>query len=82
VAACDDVDMRISVHAKPGSKKGPLVEVGGDGIYTVFLKERAVDGAANDGLIALLADYFGVHKSAITIVSGHSSRHKIVDVDD
>ena len=74
--------MRITVHAKPGSKKGPLVEVGDDGVYTVFLKERAVDGAANDGLIALLADHFGVRKSAITIASGHSSRHKIVEVDD
>ncbi|MEY4477160.1 MAG: hypothetical protein RJA31_664 [Actinomycetota bacterium] len=74
--------MRITVHAKPGSTKGPLVEVGEDGVVTVFLKERAVDGAANDGLVAVLAAHFGVRKSAITIVSGHSSRRKIVDVDD
>lgn len=74
--------MRITVHAKPGSTKGPLVDVGEDGVVTVFLKERAVDGAANDGLVAVLAAHFGVRKSAITIVSGHSSRHKIVDVDD
>ena len=73
--------MRITVHAKPGSKKGPLVEVGDDGTVTVFLKERAVDGAANDGLIAVLADHFGVRKSAVTIVSGLSSRHKIVEID-
>ena len=74
--------MRITVHAKPGSKKGPLVEVGEDGLVTVFLKERAIDGAANDGLVAVLATHFRVRKSAITIASGHSSRHKIVDVDD
>ena len=73
--------MRITVHAKPGSKKGPLVEMGEDGVVTVFLKERAVDGAANDGLVAALAAHFGVRKSAVTIVSGHSSRHKIVDID-
>ena len=73
--------MRITVHAKPGSKKGPLVEVGADGLVTVFLKERAVDGAANDGLVAALAEHYGVRKSAVTIVSGHSSRHKIVDVE-
>ena len=73
--------MRITVHAKPGSRKGPLVEVGGDGLVTVFLKERAVDGAANDGLIAVIAEHFGVRKSSVTIASGHSSRHKIVDVD-
>ena len=74
--------MRITVHAKPGSKKGPAVDVGDDGIVTVFLKERAVDGAANDGLIAVLADFYGVRKSAVSIASGHSSRHKIVDIDD
>jgi uncharacterized protein YggU (UPF0235/DUF167 family) len=74
--------MRITVHAKPGSTKGPLVDVTEDGVVTVFLKERAVDGAANDGLVAALAAHFGVRKSAVTIVSGHASRHKIVDVDD
>lgn len=73
--------MRITVHAKPGSKKGPLVEVGADGLVTVFLRERAVDGAANDGLVAALAEHFGVRKSAVRIANGHSSRHKIVDVE-
>ena len=74
--------MRITVHAKPGSRKGPFVEVGPDGLATVFLKERAVDGAANDGLIAALAAHYGVRKSDVTIVSGHLSRHKIVDIVD
>ena len=74
--------MRITVHAKPGSKKGPLVEVGADGLVTVFLRERAVDGAANDGLVAALAEHYGVHKSAVTIASGHSSRHKIVEIEN
>ena len=73
--------MRITVHAKPGSKKGPLVEVGADGLVTVFLRERAVDGAANDGLVAALAEHYGVRKSAVTIASGLSSRHKIVNVE-
>ncbi|MEY4458000.1 MAG: hypothetical protein RIS25_593, partial [Actinomycetota bacterium] len=40
--------MRIGVHAKPGSSKGPLVEPADDGTFTVFLRARAVDGAANE----------------------------------
>lgn len=72
---------RYSVSAKPGSKKGPLVEVAEDGALTVFLRERAVDGAANEGLITVLAQHFGVPKSRVTVVRGHASRHKIVDVD-
>lgn len=73
---------RYSVHARPGSSKGPLVEVGDDGVLMVFLAARAVDGAANDALVAALAEHFGVRKGDVTIVRGHSSRHKIVAVED
>ena len=66
---------------KPGSKKGPLVVAADDGSLTVFLQQRAVDGAANEGLIALLATHFGVSKSRVTIESGFTSRIKRVNVD-
>ena len=74
--------MRITVQVKPGSKKGPLVEIGDDDSLTVYLKERAVDGAANEGLIALLAKHYKVSKSEITIESGFTSRIKRVSVPD
>jgi len=67
---------------KPGSKKGPLVEMHHDGSITVFLKERAVDGAANEGLIRVLADHFGLRKSDVTIESGHTARIKRVQIPD
>lgn len=67
---------------KPGSKKGPLVEVADDGSLTLFVRERAVDGAANDGVVKLLAAHFGVPKSRVTIVRGHASRQKLVEIDD
>ena len=73
---------RYGVTVKPGSKKGPLVDVAADGSMVVFVRERAVDGAANDGVIKLLADHFGVPKSRIQIVRGHTSRSKLVDVDE
>ena len=73
--------MKISVHAKPGSSKGPLVEAQSDGSYTVYLKARAVDGAANDDLVAVLAAHFGVRKADVTLLHGQGSRHKIVSID-
>jgi uncharacterized protein YggU (UPF0235/DUF167 family) len=66
---------------KPGSKKGPLVEEAEDGSLIVFLTQRAVDGAANEGLIALLAKHFHVSKSKVVIESGFTSRIKRVSVD-
>lgn len=74
--------MRYTVQVKPGSKKGPLVEVNEDGSLIVFIKERAVDGAANEGLIKVLADHFDVRKANVTIESGFTSRIKRVEIGD
>ena len=71
--------MKIPVFVKPGSKKGDLVEVVSDGLI-VFLRAKAVDGAANQALIKVLAGHFGVAKSCVTIVAGQRSRHKIVEI--
>lgn len=73
---------RYGITVKPGSKKGPLVEVSPDGSLTVFVRERAVDGAANEGVVKVLAAHFGVPKSAVEIVRGHTSRSKLVEVED
>ncbi len=73
---------RHGITVKPGSKKGPLVETSPSGELTVYVRERAVDGAANDGVIKLLAAHFGVPKSRVTIVRGHTSRQKLVDIDE
>ncbi|HVX54626.1 DUF167 domain-containing protein [Nocardioides sp.] len=73
---------RYRIAVKPGSTKGPLVEVGADGVLTVFVRERAVDGAANTGVIRVLAAHFGVPRSRVAIVRGHASRIKVVEVDE
>ncbi|BBH17993.1 UPF0235 protein [Nocardioides baekrokdamisoli] len=73
---------RYGITVKPGSKKGPLVEASADGSLTIYVRERAVDGAANDGVIRLLADHFGVPRSRIDIVRGHTSRSKLIAVDE
>ncbi len=72
---------RFAVRVKPGSRKGPLVEAAPDGELTVWVKERAVDGAANEGVVAALADHFGVRKRDVRILSGHTSRLKRVEIE-
>lgn len=72
--------LTVTAHVKPGSSKGPLVVVDDERELTVFLRERAVDGKANDALVRVLAEHFGVSKSRVTIVHGHASRTKIVEI--
>jgi len=75
--------MELFVRVKPGSRKGPLVEALEDdpfASWAVYVQERAVDGQANDGVIEAIASHFGVSKSKVTIISGHSSRVKRVSL--
>lgn len=72
--------MRVSVRVKPGSRRGPVVETDGD-VLVVHVRERAVDGAANEGLVRALAAHFDTAPSRVRIVRGHSSRVKQVEVE-
>ncbi len=66
----------VVVRVKPGSRKGPLVEVGPDGELTIYVRERAVNGKANDAAARLLAAHFQVPRSRVELVSGTTSRLK------
>lgn len=72
--------MRVVVRVKPGSTKGPLIEEVGDELI-VYVREKAVDGAANTGVITLLAQHYGVAKSRVRVVRGHTARIKQVEID-
>jgi uncharacterized protein YggU (UPF0235/DUF167 family) len=76
--------VNITVHVKPGSRKGPLVEAATPddaASLTVYMQQRAVDGQANAALVVILAKHFGVSKSRVEIIRGHTSRIKLVAVE-
>jgi uncharacterized protein YggU (UPF0235/DUF167 family) len=56
--------------------------VGGDhaGALIVRVSPRAADGRATAAALAAVAEAFGVRRSAVTLVSGATSRTKILDV--
>ncbi|WP_150951829.1 DUF167 domain-containing protein [Microbacterium testaceum] len=72
--------MQLTVRVKPGSRRGPLVEDTEDGLV-VHVRERAVDGAANNGVVKALAAHFAVAPRDVEIVRGHIARIKRVEVD-
>jgi len=76
--------IEVTVRVKPGSRKGPLVVEAPDdpaASLTVFVRERAVDGAANAGVIAAIAGHFDVPRGRVEIVRGHASRIKRVMIE-
>jgi uncharacterized protein len=66
----------ITVRVKPGSRKGPLVEVDAEGGLTIYVRERAVDGKANEAVAKLLAAHLGIPRSSVELASGATARVK------
>ncbi|OBG85014.1 hypothetical protein A5698_04630 [Mycobacterium sp. E136] len=72
--------MIVAVRVKPGSAKGPLVEVDDAGELTVYVREQAVEGKATKAVTELLAQHFGVAPSRVKLISGATSRIKRFEV--
>lgn len=72
--------MRVTVRVRPGASR---TVVGGehDGALVVRVSQRAVDGRATQAALAAVADAFGLRPRAVSLVSGATSRTKVVDVD-
>lgn len=71
--------MRIGVKVKVRSSRNDVVK-NSDGTYTAFLMSAPVEGKANEELIKLLSEKFGVTKSSLKIVKGCHSKNKVVEL--
>jgi uncharacterized protein (TIGR00251 family) len=72
--------VRVSVHVQPRATRSEIVGLHGAALK-VRLHAPPVDGAANQALIALLAERLGVARRSVRVVAGLSSRAKTVEVD-
>ena len=70
----------LHLRAKPGAKTTAL-QVAADGSVSVRLQAPAQDGKANACLLAYLAGLFGVSKSSVALLSGHTAPFKKVRID-
>ena len=75
-----DAGVRFAVRVQPRASRSELVGVHGDAMK-VRLSAPPVDGAANEALVELIAELLGVGRRAVRIVSGESSRSKVVEVE-
>ena len=66
---------------KPNAKSATITKLS-DTEYRVSVHAPAEDGKANRAVIELLAEYFGVPKSAIKIVRGQFARKKWVEIGE
>ena len=69
----------IVVTVKPGAK-APGIVFSTAGSIVVRVRERAVEGKANEAVRAALARALGVPKSAVSLVRGATARLKAFEV--
>jgi uncharacterized protein (TIGR00251 family) len=70
--------MQVHALVKPGRKRESL---GWDGErLVVVVQAPPVEGAANERLVVVLADWLGLGKSQVAVVKGWTSHHKTLEI--
>jgi uncharacterized protein (TIGR00251 family) len=70
----------VPVRVVPRASRAELALAGG--MLRARLTAPPVEGAANEALILLLSSRLGLPRRAVTLVSGATSRQKVVAIAD
>lgn len=72
--------IRIQVKVQPRAKK---TEVYGweDQVLKLRVTAAAVEGAANEACLRLLADWLDVPRRSLVLLRGQRSRHKLIGIE-
>jgi uncharacterized protein YggU (UPF0235/DUF167 family) len=71
--------MKIFIKAKPSSRAEKVEKI--DELnYIVSVVEPPINGKANEAIRNALAVYFKIGSSRVRIISGNTSRNKIVEI--
>src|SRR5947207_13284393 len=75
----DAVSTRLRLRVSPGANRGGVVGRYGDA-WKIRVAAPPEGGRANDAVVRLLADTLAVPRDSVSVVSGHGSRDKIVQL--
>jgi len=73
--------MKIFVKVKPSSKEEKIKKLS-ETNFEIKVKEPPIKGQANAAIIMALAKYFKVPFSAVRIISGFTSRQKVLEIEN
>lgn len=72
--------LRIPIRVKPGASRARVGGAHGDRLV-VAVNAPPVDGAATEAALAAVADALGVRRRDVHLVSGVTSRDKVVEIE-
>lgn len=69
------VKVKVSAGARQENVQETLL-----GDFKIHVREKAEKGKANERVLELIADYFNVSKSSVSLVSGVTYKEKIIKI--
>ncbi len=73
--------MKLFIKVKPGARERKIKKVDGTHLE-IWVKEPPREGRANMAVLEAVSEYFGVPKSAMRILSGSTSRLKVLEIEN
>ena len=73
------VSTRVRLRVSPGAKRAQVVGRHGEA-WKVRVAASPEGGRANEAVVRLLAETLSLPRDAVTLVSGHGARDKIVQL--
>ena len=70
----------MKIRVVPNAPKTAAAGAYGDGVK-IKINAPAMDGKANAELVKFLSKFFGIGRGSIEIISGETSRDKLVRID-
>lgn len=71
--------MKVFVRAKPNANEQRVEKIS-ETHFEVAVKEPPVKGMANEAIAKALAEYFGIARSRVRLISGFSSKQKAFEI--
>lgn len=71
--------MRFFIKTKPNAKEVRIKRID-ETHFEVWVKEPPREGKANEAVLKAIAKYFRIQKSRLELVSGQTSKQKVVEI--
>jgi len=73
--------VKISLHVHPNATRNEVVGFTG-GVWRVKVAAPPTKGKANQELVSFLSRILNLSQGSLTIVKGHTSRDKVIAIDN
>ena len=72
--------MRYNIKVKTHAKQEKVEKID-ENNFLVNVKEPATENRANEAVVKVLANFFGVSKSRVEIIKGLKSKNKVISIN-